>query len=148
MKKINWLLLLYLSLCKNWIFNITWFCSVRVITLDFESNNPGSNPGRTWSKKKKKKFFLMQIECNQTFNLICFFSFINFFQQFNRQEICVDSSMVRIRAFQAWGPGSIPGPRTYFFFFFSFTQTYSYSCDKKKFHCSLPLWGSNPRPLD
>jgi hypothetical protein len=24
------------------------FCSVMVITLDFESNNPGSNPGRTF----------------------------------------------------------------------------------------------------
>ena len=29
----------------------------------------------------------------------------------NAYMICVDSSMVRIRAFQARGPGSIPGRR-------------------------------------
>lgn len=29
------------------LLSFNWFCSVMAITLDFESNNPGSNPGRT-----------------------------------------------------------------------------------------------------
>ena len=29
-------------------FSIVWSYSVMVITLDFESSNPGSNPGRTF----------------------------------------------------------------------------------------------------
>ena len=33
---------------------------------------------------------------------------------------CVDSSMVRIRAFQARGPGSIPGRRIFLLFLFYF----------------------------
>ena len=47
-------------------FSIWWSYSVMVITLDFESSNPGSNPGRTFFGfffgNKDKKTFAVKIE--------------------------------------------------------------------------------------
>ena len=49
-----------------------WSYSVMVITLDFESSDPGSNPGRTFflsgdktrsDKKKVVKFFVRVLAC-------------------------------------------------------------------------------------
>ena len=50
----------------------SWSYSVMVITLDFESSDPGSNPGRTFflsgdktrsDKKKVVKFFVRVLAC-------------------------------------------------------------------------------------
>ena len=50
----------------------SWSYSVIVITLDFESSDPGSNPGRTFflsgdktrsDKKKVVKFFVRVLTC-------------------------------------------------------------------------------------
>ena len=50
----------------------SWSYSVMVITLDFESSDPGSNPGRTFflsgdktrsDKKKVAKFFVRVLAC-------------------------------------------------------------------------------------
>ena len=52
--------------------NGIWSYSVMVITLDFESSDPGSNPGRTFflsgdktrsDKKKVVKFFVRVLTC-------------------------------------------------------------------------------------
>ena len=54
----------------------SWSYSVMVITLDFESSDPGSNPGRTFflsgdktrsDKKKVVKFFVRALACVNEF---------------------------------------------------------------------------------
>ena len=54
----------------------SWSYSVMVITLDFESSNPGSNPGRTlklfcfWQQRKKSfagnKVVRLKLFCDKT----------------------------------------------------------------------------------
>ena len=51
-------------------------------------------------------------------SFIYIFIFINIIFYYNKnKKISVGSSMVRIRAFQARGPGSIPGQRIYKYIF-------------------------------
>ena len=52
-------------------FSICWSYSVMVITLDFESSNPGSNPGRTF-------FFLYHQK--KTLYSLCFCYHVNKFK--------------------------------------------------------------------
>ena len=57
---------------KHGFSTSSWSYSVMVITLDFESSDPGSNPGRTFflsgdktrsDKKKVVKFFVRVLTC-------------------------------------------------------------------------------------
>ena len=73
----------------------------------------GSNPVRDIYCATMTSARLAQMVERKTLNLVVAGSIpaVGNFKQ-HLKDICVDSSMVRILAFQARGPGSIPGRRT------------------------------------